>query len=580
MDDAITPEILELILRTSRVRGFRDLYSLAPRGHRVGLYFQQLRAYLLAAAIRSRLGVGTLKSCRVGVVGGGASGLTFLLAIKAAGVQTAHLFEATKAPFPRGAKTRHRVLHPAYNRWPLLRSMDVFTSLPKLNWHAGSADDVMKQLTEGLGKDRRDLETDHVKYGCTVKSISQIGSVGKPTFKLTYEQKRIIKDASYDFVVVATGFGDETSASWSMNGYWSEHEEDFDVGTHTRPCTVYGTGDGGLIDLVCACAKEPAKAWEIPLGTIARLRPDSATAISREPGGTSVQLFTEFEKQIQAHEEDIRCMAWAVSRADSVALDRYATEEQDFYIGCIRELERDKPSILRYLDERFKAIAPRDRRPVLVGTNVCGFESTSAPVNKLLLAYLLHTKRIRYTRRDRSKIKAELDHLRGLRPAQRSRAVTICRFGARRNFPLDDGDSAPTGGIKVDIQGHSPIKETKTETQLIDALSAVTGGEYVHFASMPDARTQALFGMDPAKLSMATRRANKPVIFGFARTYLMASTVELQPEMDGSVAKWVIMTPLSDDEITEALRNMGGIDGSFLGLPITVSDQPSIMEQS
>ena len=127
-DTEITPEVLELILRTSRVKGCQDLYSLAPRGHRVGIYFQQRRATLLAAALGSRLGREKLAESRIGIVGGGVSGLTFLLAIKNRGADNAFLYEAEDDVLTIGAAASHRLVHPNYNRWPMLGSMDVLLS--------------------------------------------------------------------------------------------------------------------------------------------------------------------------------------------------------------------------------------------------------------------------------------------------------------------------------------------------------------------------------------------------------------------------------------------------------------------
>jgi hypothetical protein len=55
-DPEITPEILELILRTSRVKRCDGVYSLAPRGHRIGIYFQQSYAAPRVSA-RARAGL-------------------------------------------------------------------------------------------------------------------------------------------------------------------------------------------------------------------------------------------------------------------------------------------------------------------------------------------------------------------------------------------------------------------------------------------------------------------------------------------------------------------------------------------
>lgn len=573
-DSEITPEILELILRTSRVKGCQDLYSLAPRGHRIGIYFQQRRAILLAAALRTRLGREQLADCRIGIVGGGVSGLTFLLAMKNQGANNVFLFEAEDEILTIGAAASHRHLHPNYNRWPMLGSMDIFTSLPTLNWHAGSADKVFSQMRTQARTDYQDLIKDSLKTHHTAKQVIQRSSVHAEPLSVLFQIHNGEKREDFEIVVIAAGFSTERGSEWGCGEYWTRDLENFDVGEHKRPVTVYGSGDGALIDIIRSCAAKPNEAWQIPLGTIARLRLDEAVAIPNDSMNDIDPRFVSFsfiEKKIQSHEESIRCIAWGITRADEAAANGYAEEEARFYRERVDEL---KTTLVDFLEDQLKPVANEVRFcPVIVGALEHPFEPTSAPINKLLLAYLLETKRVVYDQRNNDVSKDELQRRNNKPTPQDRNTIVICRFGAAKNFPLGSG-AAPPRGIPVFVESDGTnvsITETETEAHLIDALSGVTGGEYVYFEDMPHPLTQARHGLDADRMTNEMRRQNEPIITSFAREHLNTDEVEFVPGDSGTKPKWVVKTTLTDNQITEKLISIGGMDGNFCGAPIVVA---------
>ncbi|WP_338693250.1 hypothetical protein V5279_43495 [Bradyrhizobium sp. 26S5] len=584
----IAPEIVELILRTSRVKGCSEVYSLAPRGHRVAFYFQQRRATLLAAAITNRIGRDALKTRKICIIGGGASGLTFLLAISNEGAENVSLYEAGKKIVTRGARAKHRLVHPNYNRWPLLGSMDVFTSLPVLNWYAESAEHVVKQLQERIATDYDDLISNSVKTKHKAKRVTQGDASLAHRLNVTFDVEGSEVREDFQIVVIAAGFGDENGMAWGFKDYWTK-EEDFDEDTHSRPCTVYGVGDGALIDIVRCCAKKPDDAWRIPLGTIARLRPQHATTLFRDNREVKVRppIFEPMEKKIQAHEESIRSVAWAMSRSSEKTSNSYAEDEESFYLSCVSDLQRDKRTLIRFLDDSFKPIAPDHLKPVLVGTLQSAFEPTSAPINKLLLAYLIAAKRIIYSPRDRAQQSSELDLWKSEDPTVKREKITICRFGAAKNFPAKKPGKGrktkskaafPAKGIEVAIGPKIIFAETDTEANLIDALSGVTGGEYVLFDAMPHRLTLARYGEDKDEVTRDTMEKNKPILMSFARDNLDAETVTFHPRSDKQSAKWVIFTALTDEEVRQRLLPLGGLDGNFFGAPI-VLNSPALRDK-
>ena len=95
-----------------------------------------------------------------------------------------------------------------------------------------------------------------------------------------------------------------------------------------------GAGDGALIDIIRACAKHPAGAWQLPLEMIARIRKDAALTIPKDSRRTAIPLrrlgFSEIEKKIQAHEESVRCMAWSTCQDAGSS-----SEQSDGSIGAV-----------------------------------------------------------------------------------------------------------------------------------------------------------------------------------------------------------------------------------------------------
>jgi hypothetical protein len=573
-DEAITPEIIELILRTCRVPQCSDVYSLAPRGHRIGFYFQQRRAVLLAAAIAGRTGHEQLKTKRIAVIGGGATGLSFLLAIMSQGAKQVSLYEAADSLARKGTGASHRLVHPNYNRWPLLGSMDVFTSLPELNWYAASGDKVAAQLSDKFKDEHAELISDRVNFGHKVEEIAERGSSHGNRLKVTFVHGGSKQSEDFDLVVVAAGFGDERSLDWKLADYWTADPNDFDVDVHVRPSTVYGTGDGALIDILRCCAKKPEDAWEIPLGMIARLRDPAANTIVRDSDKVLLRQtpFTEVEKRIQKHEESVRSIAWAMSRSDLAAMERYAKAEEKFYHDCIRSVLKESRSTRDFLESLLKPAVLSPRRPILCGTLGSPFEPTAAPINKLILAYLLESNRIEFVSRTRKAQVTELTKQKKRIAAGNVQSIAICRFGAVRNFPCKSGKAKPPNGIRVKLKnGGGMASETGVEADLIDALSGITGGGYIFFDGMPDPLTKARHSSNPIGATQVTRNRNIGVLRGFAVDELKASDVDIKSDSQGS--KWVICTPLEDADITKKLNSLGGLDGNFLGLPIVVAKE-------
>jgi hypothetical protein len=378
---------------------------------------------------------------------------------------------------------------------------------------------------------------------------------------------------------LAAGFAEEHCTEYGLEDYWTEEAFDMDAGSHIRPAMIIGPGDGGLIDAIRCCAREPKLAWLIPLGVIGHLRDDSATVLPdtslNKSDAPRLARFSRIEQLIQSHEESIRTVAWDSERQkDAVdTLKIYTSEERDFYLSIFDEIERENSVLIDFLEHSLKPPATEDRlRPVLAGDLDSPFAPTSAPINKLLIAYLLRTGRIRYSKMSRDQSTAEIQSRSGEPISEARKRIFICRLGTSKNFPARVG-VAQRKTISVFVQPDQTtvaeeVVDSTVEGQLIDVLSGVTGGEYVYFDAMPDPAIRMRYGEMSAEGSNAIREANEKVLKSFAKKHLDAE-VRLSKESDPPY--WALMTMKSNNEIRERLRAIGGLDGVFCGARLMVS---------
>ncbi|WP_187970107.1 hypothetical protein [Aquibium microcysteis] len=577
-DNRIAPEILELIRRTSTVGGCSNVFSLAPRGHRVGFYFQQRRATLLAKALRDRLGEDGLKSAKIAVIGAGVSGVTFFLSLIHFGAKNVFIYDASDGMLNTGASAEHRLVHPNYNRWPMLGSMDLFTALPLLNWCAGTARDVVEQLRTSVRNGYTEKTKDRFRRRHRCVSVTEQEPELINSVRVLFDVDGIQHGEDFQIVVISVGFGEEDCVRSGLEDYWTPERNPLDTGHHKREARVFGTGDGALIDILRCCAREPNDAWQIPLGLIGGLRDESAIVLQEDMASGPVDPrsleFTAVEIEIQRHEESIRAASWhIVKKSDMVTAGRYIAQEEVFYRGLAGRLRKDEPWLCNFLEGRLKPAAEAALKPKLIGEITTPFEPTSAPINKLLAAYLLETDRILYECKPRTETDEELRAIKDATRLATVETIAICRYGANRNFPSTK-KHRPANTVDVFLKVNSSATksdETDLESQLIDLLSGLSGGEYVYFDAMPHPLELARNGHNQAQMIQGTRERFKPIIEGFARAELGATEVTLIPPRKQVPAKWSIKTEMRSDAIQQKLRLLGGIDGIFCGAPIVVT---------
>jgi tetratricopeptide (TPR) repeat protein len=219
------------------------VYVLGCFEARVTLFSQQVRALNLIYSLFDLRKLS--RNSNLAIIGGGVSGITAAAGASFLGCRVTlieqktilHLFETNE----------ERFIHPHIYDWPRLHSEENDANLPLLNWRAGRAADVTKQLKrawEAIPKDNIEIFE-----GSTEVSLGNIAPGERPE---VYWKSRTPNKKPFDAVILALGFGKEISIpGLPTPAYWEEDK--IGQNNKARGVTKYlvsGCGDGGFVDLL------------------------------------------------------------------------------------------------------------------------------------------------------------------------------------------------------------------------------------------------------------------------------------------------------------------------------------------
>lgn len=362
-------------------------YSVGPMGVRVGFAFQQDRALNLVLALERK---GLLsQSKKIAVVGGGLAGAMVKLALHGLGYGQARLFEATQAPMTVQKWASHRPIHPCYNNWPMVNWFESTTNFPFMNWHVGDASVVSTELIRKWNGYKRILVP--VDTGTNVVSaiLEPTGAAGAKVIRLFGPTEAYVL-GEFDLVIFATGFGlEQDLTASSADSYWDDDRVgNFRDKTKTGRGLVSGIGDGGLMDFIRLCCVDRGDRKFLSIEIISLLRHQKYSQASMSNEG---EVFEQsyWESRIRIIEETAAMML--PESAPAIA------EIQEF--GSPRENE-----IAEYLDKEYGSLVKQlptevsqlidesvvdANRMFLIGRLAKPFSCATAPINKLIVAYIL-----------------------------------------------------------------------------------------------------------------------------------------------------------------------------------------------
>lgn len=228
------------VISRASVKKWENVFVLGCFEKRKTFYSQQVRALELCRVLKQS---GKLENVRsVGVIGAGSGGSTAAVAMALLGVKTS-LYEKATSILHLQEAAPHRFLHPHLYDWPQEGALEDDAGLPFLNWRAGNANLVARDLRlefETFIKEHRNVL--ELICGKEIISLKRIGNAS-----LTVTDVAGMMSNSHDLIILSQGFGLEDSTS-----YWSGDKLD---GPHGGRILISGSGDGGLIDLARACLR-------------------------------------------------------------------------------------------------------------------------------------------------------------------------------------------------------------------------------------------------------------------------------------------------------------------------------------
>jgi hypothetical protein len=266
-DPIVALEILDLAL----VPGISPaIYTIGMAASRITIADQQRRAVNIIWALlrEGRVAAGD----RIAIVGGGVAGIT-----AAAYALKQHLratvFEKFDDPFAI-QQGSGRWIHPNIYEWPVDGWSYEQTSLPCMNWRAGTAGQVVAQLRkEWLAL----VDTDGLEW----KPRTEIVGVERGTAGDMLVDLSGTKHGPYSCLILAAGFGEEaTRPEFDGKPYWRDddlHQRLRSGGT----ALVSGCGDGGLIDAIRIALRDFQHEWLATAATRAANDPAFVSSLLR-----------------------------------------------------------------------------------------------------------------------------------------------------------------------------------------------------------------------------------------------------------------------------------------------------------
>lgn len=240
------------ILVAMQPHDWPGVYVVGCFDRRITFYAQQARALTLIKALFDDGDLCAEQS--VGVIGGGAAGITAAVAAMTRGCRVV-LYEAGDGLLRYQYNSVRRYIHPHLYDWPQEGTEIPDAGLPLLNWSANDADHVACQLRNQV--DEYAVQSGEALKIRTNSHIIDLGRLhapqGHPRVQLIGNEGDI--NESFHVVIIAIGFGAETTSVVDHKNisYWTGDDiQGAASAGEKRRILISGAGDGGLIDLARA----------------------------------------------------------------------------------------------------------------------------------------------------------------------------------------------------------------------------------------------------------------------------------------------------------------------------------------
>lgn len=250
MKDKITPNKIE---QAMLVPNYKGVYSIgSTEKGKITVHSQQIRALNLAYAL---ILTKKLYKKNIAIIGCGIAGITISTALSKSSCKLT-IFDQHQMPLDLQRKSK-REIHPNIFDWPSINSSNKETELPFLNWKFDTAENIIDRLyiiwKEVLKRNKRNIKL------LTQKEVTRVEEIkdGDNFFSRVHYNSNSNKNKGnlheidvFDFVIYAGGFGLEKKPKSNSTLYWENDNYEQDVKFCEKVYTIFGTGDGGLIDCI------------------------------------------------------------------------------------------------------------------------------------------------------------------------------------------------------------------------------------------------------------------------------------------------------------------------------------------
>ncbi|WP_157787961.1 hypothetical protein [Bradyrhizobium elkanii] len=493
------------------------------------------------------------------IVGGGVAGVTAFSALAKLRCEDIKIYERASDVLALQKPSSHRLVHPNYNKWPVVEKLNIFTNFPILNWHAGPGDEVVAEIREQFKSIVADANfAEATSYGMTFEGIvknDKNGTVAQFRNKAT----GALEDVSCHILIFASGFGSERRTGGHFKTYWEKPAPLSDGPEIEKPIQIFGTGDGALIDILRCYASEEKDFWKIPLGLISYFRDKKHFSIltgraSENSNRSPPPSWTRWEKEIREHELTTAPLVWqlAAANANPTLCSTLSAKEKDFYCDLMKRAGKVL-TINQFLESKLKAKPSDSLLPELIGLHATPFEPTSAPINKMLLAYLVNTDRIKYTCVSKAEAEQAIDKIAKMETDEAARRINIVRIGSVAPVTSAFRLAAEDVSVLTILSGSSPPQTEHDDGLLDDSV-----------------KDQA--GDDPAKYKVTAAQDRTPIVSRFFDSHFNAGEecATFEPMEHYDDGRFLIQKPqnLSDEQVRATLRDLGGLEREIFGFPL------------
>lgn len=544
----------------------KRLFSVGPYGKRAAFGFQQRRALHFAFHFyKARNNAeNDDRSKRVAILGGGIAGTTLFRALVSLGFSNVDLYESLPEVLDLQSNAIHRFIHPNYNTWPVLFNFSSTTEYPFLNWFCADAKTVLSTLQVDFKNFCRETGLmGNIHRECKIGRVDAVRGTADVCSEIKVYIEGQVRPKKYDYAISTLGFSEEQNYRGNpARGYWQSDIFDSEKRIPEKPKYIIGAGDGSLIDAIRLMwndkvSTDPEVFKSLFLKTISYLRSHEYASPQSEVTEVEKILNLKSEERISGFEKELREIEY--SFVDAETHEENLNKIEDRYVDFFNKIYTEIPEI----PDIFSSVQDASAQNIsLVSNSDPAFLPSSAPINKLILASKTHTINYIKGRLEEDKDSGAREFVSngsGLELTLSENPddyLLVSRRGAASNFEnlfsYDDALKTKIRNILMTIgneQAFNKLEEEEAST-ILQQLKVILHEHFPNF--IDDLESQFQKAIEFFEIHFPS--------FGTLRRKGIGD--------DAKAGYFEFSYKCSEDELSNAMRGLGGFDHHIFGIPV------------